>query len=78
MIKYPLSGGYKNNRKCIWNIRTKSSGQNIKIKFADVDLEYDQFCGAYIYKFYLDFYEILMMFLLYFKAFSFNTFCKNI
>lgn len=46
-ISYPLNRGtrYQNKKKCTWTIKSSSPTHGIKIKFDDVDMEYDKYCG---------------------------------
>ena len=47
-LQYPKPGvnRYGNNKKCIWSIKTNKYASGIKIKFDDVDIEFDKFCGG--------------------------------
>ena len=48
-LQYPKAGvdRYGNNKKCIWSIKTNKYASAIKIKFDDVDIEFDKFCGEF-------------------------------
>ena len=50
-LQYPKPGvnRYGNNKKCIWSIKTNKYASAIKIKFDDVDIEFDKFCGESLF-----------------------------
>ena len=48
-LQYPKPGfdRYGNNKKCIWSIKTNKYASALKIKFDDVDIEFDKYCGKH-------------------------------